>query len=288
MEMAEDSYNFLNKYSDPFGLKEIIAMGGQSFVRDKKCFLSEKIPCSIVSSFPLVDRLNKAGEPAFLPYPFIFSPARKQLLNELFPEEIRYKHLINLIKGVSQAGKSNFACHLALMLRRKPFQCAVIYIGNMAHFNAFPIEHCTKELFYWFHEEIKESLVAQILIRYALEVDSVNSKLELLGEIIGILIRICKKKKKIIYFIEDQFYNLQSDQAKLVELKLRACDYRILVSSNNDYNASQEARPDAGNAIIFKLDERKNPIEETELQNIIAQLHPGIVPKIGRPSLQFD
>ena len=183
----------------------------------------------------------------------------------MFPENISQKHRINLIKGVSQSGKSNFACNLALMLRRKPFQYAVMYIGNMEHFNTSPIEHCAKELFYWFH--------AQILMGYALNpvFQNMEIRLELLGYIMEFLVSICKQKNKTIYFIEDQFNNLGADKVKEVEEILKKLsDFRILVSTNTDKNALQVARPDAGNAFTFELDERKNPIKEPGLKNIIA------------------
>ena len=285
MSKANSSYNFLNlKYSAPFGLNEINAMNeNQSFVIEKECFLSQKIPCSIVSSKLLAERLRKTGDPNFLPNPFIFSPARKQLLNELFPEKINHK--LNLIIGVSKAGKSNFACHLTMMLRRKlfqKFQCAVIYIGHMEEFNSNPFDYCRSELFYWFYEEIKESVMVQILMGYAFNTNSVKSKIEFLKGIMEILKEMCDKKKKMVYFIEDQFNKLNDDaEAKKMEIILKSySDYWILVSTNTDVNAIQVARPDECASVIFELDESKNPIKENEIKKIIGKLFPEMFPEL--------
>ena len=209
-----------------------------------------------------------------MPYPFIFSPARKKLLNDLFPEKISDKNRINLIQGVSQAGKSNFACHLALMLRRKPFEYAVMYIGNMELFNESPIDYCKKELFYWFHEELKESLLAQILMGYALKSDL---ELKSFSYIMKMFSRICEQKKKTIYLIEDQFNNLKEDE-EFDKVFKPISHYKILVSTNTDMKAPEAARQDAGSAFTFELDERNDPIKEPEIKKIIAQLFPGMLP----------
>lgn len=284
MSKAKSSYNFLNlTYPAPFGLKEINAMNkNQCFVREKECFLSQKIPGSIVSSSFLAERLRKTGDVDFLPDPFVFSPARKELLNKLFPDKINHK--LNLITGVSQVGKSNFACHLTLILRKKliqNFQCAVIYVGNMLRFNSNPFDYCRSELFYWFYEEIKENIMVQILMGYALDT-SVKSEFEFMKGIMEILKEMCKKKNKKVYFIEDTVDLLNDGaDAKIMEEILKSySDYWILVPTTTNDNAIIEATPDDVVSAIFQLDERKTPIEENELKKIIAKLFPEMFPEL--------
>ena len=140
-------------------------MNDNVLIEAKDAFFSNPIKIVHVSPNELTKRMINQSDPSLLPYPFVFSSIRKSCFEKLLPFP---KKEITVIEGFSQAGKSNFACHLSLIYRMKPHNHAVIYIGNIGMFNDTPFNYIIEVIFYWFFEEIKESPMIQAMLKHAI------------------------------------------------------------------------------------------------------------------------
>ena len=158
MEKVRKVYLVLK--SQTFGVEDIIKMGSRALV-DHGIF-SDKILREWVTSSGVSNRLWDPSNKSYLPNPFVFSPPREACFAKLlpFPEDD-----FTVIEGYSQAGKSNFACHLALIYRMKPQNQVVLYVADPLTFNDQTYDFLKKELFYWFFEEIEGSLMAQLIMK---------------------------------------------------------------------------------------------------------------------------
>ena len=133
MNKAQKAYLFISNES--FGIEDISKLGDHALT-DQSIF-SKKIMIDHVSSRSLPYRLTDASDPNCLPYPFVFSPSRKNCFARLLPSP---KMNSTVIEGFSQVGKSNFACILALIYRMKVQNHVVFYIGNINQFNWDPFK----------------------------------------------------------------------------------------------------------------------------------------------------
>src|SRR5450631_134697 len=116
-------------------LRKIADLQKKKDILLEKSIFSKKIEMIKVSPNKLTTRLQNPSDPTLLPFPFVFSPTRIDCFKKLLPLPIES---ITVIEGFSQAGKSNFACHLSLIYRMKPQNAAVIYIGEISSFNSKP------------------------------------------------------------------------------------------------------------------------------------------------------
>ena len=204
MSKAQNASKKLSE-NKSFSWAEISKMQEEALIEENGQIFSKPIEAVLVSPNPLPKRLNNPGDSLLLPYPFVFSPARKYCFQKLLPYP-QNKPIV--IEGFSQAGKSNFACHLSLIYRMKPQIHAVIYIGNIRKFNQDPFTFIVEEIFYWFLDEISESPMVQTLLEHmVLGLDTENRRYVWTQFILQHLTQLCRQKGKKIIFLIDQFNN---------------------------------------------------------------------------------
>ena len=110
MKRATNAYENIKTFKE-FTLADLKALNYEVMFEETH-FFGRKIQTSLVSANQLAGRLLDATDRSFLPFPFVLSPARKSLLENFLPLP---QSKISVIEGFSQAGKSNFGCHLALL-----------------------------------------------------------------------------------------------------------------------------------------------------------------------------
>ena len=227
-----------------------------------------------ITSNPTTDRLKNIKNKSLLPFPFIFSPSRKNALNFLLPLP---SHLLTVIEGFYQDGKSNFACNLSLIYKLHPFNYAVIYISNMGLFNEKPCEYVFAELFSWFYEEIAESaFIRNVLEHYldnGLENIDLENQINILSYILDQLKSICHKK---IIVLVDQVDLLKGNAAEqILNILLRISERNIFVTTNTKDQTEfleNERRKDGNNVMTIVLDEKEHPISKEELMKVVIKL----------------
>ena len=189
MKKAQNAYLLIG--NETFGKKDIVGLGDNALTNQS--IFSKKIMIQQVSANKLPGRLKNALDPSYLPYPFVFSPSRKACLQHLLPTP---KETLTIIEGFSQAGKSNLACHLALIYRMKTQNSVVFYIGNMNAFQYRPFKDVKEEMFYWFYEEIERNLMAQTIMSYLVKIRKLNIDV---FEGDWVAVPICAKQRKKYY-----------------------------------------------------------------------------------------
>ena len=273
MKMAADAHAKIGAAKE-FTLTDLKAMQDETLFKEDHLF-GNKIPSAIVSSNPLADRLLDVSDKSCLPFPFVLSPARKSLLEELLPMPEKKDYTI--IEGFSQAGKSNFGCHLVLLYRMQTKKNVVMYIGDMSAFRENPAEYVLKELFYWFHEEIAGDLMIQhLILEYIKVYFGSKQETDYLELLIRKLVQIAKQKGKIIFIVVDQF-NLKKDEGAaqaIFELLSSLAYPRIFISTNTDTKTKIYKRPDFGAPKVLDLNEVDNPIDVSQLAKILLKLFP--------------
>ena len=265
MEKAKISYSILNGQS--ICLEELKDLGDQVLM--KNGIFSSKIKIEHVSPNGLTIRLQNAADTHYLPYPFIFSPSRKVCFDHLlkFP-----KKKTTVIEGFSQAGKSNFACHLALIYRMPAQNFAVMYIGNIGEFNQNPYKYLKNELFYWFYEEIQKNLMAQTIISYFLKS---KDQIFIFKNTIEFLSNLCENTEKKRILIVDQYNKFLLKSALLdniLRILISASQYQIYVSTNTDKQITIFTSEDSTDRDLLVLDETMKPIKEHEMKKVIKKL----------------
>lgn len=234
-------------------------------------FFGRKIQTSLVSANQLAGRLLDATDRSFLPFPFVLSPARKSLLENFLPLP---QSKISVIEGFSQAGKSNFGCHLALLYRMHK-EKVVMYIGNMAEFRQFPSQYVLNEIFYWFYEEIAADPIFQNAILETLSAP-LNKKSAHLESLLSSIIQLVQENGKTVILVVDQF-NLKKDDGEaeyILDLLSRLANWRIYVTINTDTKINLLKRSDFGDSKTLVLDENKNQISVHELSKLIMKIIP--------------
>ena len=264
MNKAKKAFSMINNRS--FDLQDISNMGDHALMVNG--IFSDKISIEYVTSSGLPLRLKHASDSSYLPYPFVFTPSRKECLKNLLPQP---KEFQTIIEGFSQTGKSNLACHLCLMYRMKPQNHAVMYIGNMSTFNANPLNFLKDESFYWFYEEIEKNLMAQIVMGYLVDIDQI----EVIFKAIRFLSDLAKANGKISILIIDQYNKFLASEElvrSIMRYLLGISTKLIFVTTNTDNQITTYRSSDI---ILHKplvLDERKKPLEKSEMTNVIKKL----------------
>jgi hypothetical protein len=230
-------------------------------------------PIAIVNITPnrTAERLENINNKSFLPFPFIFSPSRKNALNTLLPLP---PQLVTVIEGFSQVGKSNFACNLSLIYKLRPYNNTVIYISNMGLFNENPCEYVFNELFYWFYEEIAGSAFIQNVLEHYFAIESDFSLSERITVLDYILIKLRAMCKKEIILIVDQFNLIKAIAEQIFEILKKISCRKILVTTNTDKSdlLKDQRRGDGNNAMTIVLDEVEQPISREELIKVVIKL----------------
>ena len=255
-------------------LDDIKAMNDEVLFQEDH-FFGQKIPGVTVSPNPIAGRLQDVADNSCLPFPYVLSPARKSLLENLLPLP---GHNSNIIEGFSQAGKSNFGGHLALMYRmQKKKKVVVMYIGNMSVFKEKPHEYVFRELFYWFYEEIAEDLMIQTLIlEYIKSRNQMKNEARELEVIIRRLVWLAKEKGKFIVLLVDQF-NLKMDYGAteiLFGILLSYAFCKVFLTTNTDTKINPFKRNDGNDSQVLVLNEIDNPIDFSQLSKVILKLFP--------------
>ena len=234
---------------------------------------SKAVPFDYVSSIYLMCGYTNADEELVLPYPFIFTSTRKKAFQKLLPFP---KKEWTLIQGCGLSGKSNFTCRLTMLYRTKQFNHAVIYIPNITQFQWLEYKLLLDEIFFWFYEEIKESLIAQSIINSFLEAGSffgsgrTNSK-DILS-LISYLMEIChSKNKKIIFIMDDDKYKhkLKPSCKKIIKFLSKKSCYKIFLTRNADIQLKQKHEHNI-KTIILK--ENEHPIKKEQLMDVIMKM----------------
>ena len=91
-------------------------------LQNKNSIFSNKIKIEYLTPQTVPRRLEQPDDEKCLSFPFVFTPARKNCFSQLLRLP---KGQITVIEGVSQTGKSNFACHLTMMYRMNPQSCYI-------------------------------------------------------------------------------------------------------------------------------------------------------------------
>lgn len=242
---------------------------------------SQPINHSFFTSIELPNRLKNPTNKSQLPFPAVFSPSRKSVIQELFP--ILKQDII--LEGFSQAGKSNFASHLTLLYRIT--KNAVLYIGNVGLFANEPSKYLAAELCYWFYEEIEENPVFQaILQKFINDVDFFKQPIEykwsILRDIIAKLRKTCDLKEKKVILIIDTFNKRNVEKTNRIiddiynYLELIATD-RIYITTNTDQQTSIQVKKyeDYSNTKVVTLDETNNPVPADQIEKLINILLKG-------------
>lgn len=248
-------------------------MNDEVLVLNEDHLYGQKIPSSLISPNPLANRLQDASNNSILPFPYVFSPARKVLLEKLLPLPQTSR---TIIQGFSQAGKSNFGSHLVLLYRlQKQNKNVVMYIGNMSVFKNNPYAYVLKELFYWFHEEIEEDLMLQnMVLDY---ICNPTTKTDVFTNLIQQLVWFAKAKGKLVVLVLDTF-NRKNDEGTIQQTVMNhlmfLADKQILITTNTDAKISDFNRGDEGDVKILDLNEINSPIEFSQLSSIVFKLFP--------------
>ena len=283
MEQAKKAYEEVSR--ECFNKESLLRLNGQILCNDPKSLFSKPIPRSYLTPTALPERLQDPKNHDYLPFPFVFTPSRNACLEKLFPVPGKK---INIIEGFSQIGKSNLAAHLCLFYRSVPRKFAVIYIGNLSAFTHDPIGYITKELFYWFFEEINENPTTRTLLQLVMGSEKFNvalsrgEKLKILQSILSKLILDCKTKGKDIILIWDSYNKrfqgkFEKDTKFFSEIASwleQTVSIRIYITTNTDsqkilnWNKSE----DMSSRKIITLDETRNLIPVEQLQILTKEL----------------
>ena len=262
MEKVRKAYSVLR--SQTFGMEDINKMGSRALI-DHGIF-SDKILREWVTSLGVSNRLWDPSNKSYLPNPFVFSPSRKACFAKLlpFPEDD-----YTIIEGYSQAGKSNFACHLALIYRMKPQNQVVLYITDPITFNDLTYNFLKNEFFYWFFEEIEGSLMAQHIMK-----SMVSEKNEKYFEpAIDFFIEMAISKGKNITVILDQYDRLEVNTPnKFMKVLVSLAHKKIFVSTNTDQNIMKYKQNSISRGPTLVLSESENLIPKEEMLIIIKKL----------------
>jgi len=273
MKNATDAHEKIATLNE-FTLADLKALNDEILFKEEH-FFGQKIQWALVAANPLADRLHDESNPSNLPFPFVLSPARKSLLEKLLPLPERN---VTIIEGFSQAGKSNFGCHLALMYRMQKKKNVVMYIGNMNDFNENPSLYVLRELFYWFYEKIADDLMLQNLMLQYLHTPAQFGKktTEYLKWLIVRLVQLSTEKGKPVFVVIDQFNlkNIDGEANDILHLLASLANRKIYITTNTDNKIDPIKRPDGGYAKVLVLNEIENPIKHSELSKLVMKLFP--------------
>ena len=84
MKMAKDAHAKIVSAVKEITLADINTMNDEIIFKEDH-FFGQKIPSVMVSPNPLAEKLQDATESSSLPLPYVLHPARKSLLEKLFP-----------------------------------------------------------------------------------------------------------------------------------------------------------------------------------------------------------
>ena len=264
MNNAQKAYSFISNES--FGKTDIINLGNH--VLTNQSIFSKKIMLEHISSKKLPGRLTDASDPNCMPYPFVFSPSRKECFAHLLPSP---KMQYTIIEGFSQAGKSNFACILALIYRMKAQSHSVIYIGNIHQFSSDSLYYLKEEIFYWFYEEIERTLIAQTMMSYLVNIYPL--KIDIFSKVIYFLSQLAQEKGKNGVLILDQYNKLDMKKCdEVLRILWSVTKYKIYVTTKTDQKVTNVTSRDCENADVQILEESENKIKKDEMKKVIKEL----------------
>lgn len=280
MQKSKEAFHAIIKKPLP---EEIIKMKEEVLINDQNSIFSKPIPLSYLLSRTVPSRLVDLEKKDFLPYPFLFTPSRKDCLDKMLPLP-SYEE--TLIEGYAQTGKSTILAHLCLMYRSQGH--AVIYVCNMKHFNFTPLDLVQSELCYWFYEELKENLVAQVLLKNLIaKKKKIRSEIQwsCIENLLNILSEDCVKKKKKILFLFDG-YNKKAAHGDPQTRELAQNIYKVLLNissykiyASTDIDQQPEARElrwlETYSCQIMRLDETNKPLPESIIPKIAKILFEG-------------
>ncbi len=251
MNKAQKAYLFISNES--FGIEDISKLGDHALT-DQSIF-SKKIMIDHVSSRSLPYRLTDASDPNCLPYPFVFSPSRKNCFARLLPSP----------KSI-----------LALIYRMKVQNHVVFYIGNINQFNWDPFKYVKEEMFFWFYEEIEKNVIAQTMLSYFMNDDIPN--IDILLMVFYFLNKLAKENGKDQILIIDQYNKLElysnknESSEKMIKILNSIARKKIYVTTNTDKQITGFTSHDTDKADLLILDETDDKITENEMKKIIKKL----------------